>query len=82
MTPGRLLIQIRKDSTRTVTVVDSVALGRHLRELRERADISLRSMAKLLGVSAPYLSDAELGRRTMALANQKRFVELCQKQNV
>ena len=38
-------------------------LGQKIRELREDADISLRELAKRLGVSAPFLSDVELGRR-------------------
>ena len=38
-------------------------LGEHLRELRENKDFSVRELAKRLGVSAPFLSDVELGRR-------------------
>jgi transcriptional regulator with XRE-family HTH domain len=38
-------------------------LGLKLRQLREDADISLRDLAKRLKVSAPFLSDVELGRR-------------------
>jgi len=34
-----------------------------LRELREAKDISLRELARRIGVSAPFLSDVELGRR-------------------
>jgi len=39
--------------------------GRVLRKLRESRDMSLRDAAKKLGISAPYLSDVELGRRRM-----------------
>ena len=42
---------------------DEIALGRKLRELREAADISLRELARGVDVSAPFLSDVELGRR-------------------
>ena len=38
-------------------------LGQEIRELREKNDISLRELAKKLGVSAAFLSDVELGRR-------------------
>lgn len=39
------------------------SLGEVLREWRDKADISLREMAKEVGVSAPFLSDVELGKR-------------------
>jgi transcriptional regulator with XRE-family HTH domain len=38
-------------------------LGQHLRDLRERNHISLRSLASRVRITAPYLSDIELGRR-------------------
>lgn len=38
-------------------------LGERIRELREQKDISLRELAKRLGVSPAFLSDIELGRR-------------------
>jgi transcriptional regulator with XRE-family HTH domain len=41
----------------------SITLGKKLRELRERAGLSLREVAKAAKVSAPFLSDVELGRR-------------------
>lgn len=34
-----------------------------MRRLRQNKGISLRDMAKRLSISAPYLSDLELGRR-------------------
>lgn len=51
-------------------------MGQRLRELRERANLSLREVAKAANVSAPFLSDVELGRRfptneTLALIAQK-----------
>lgn len=57
--------------------VDSAAsMGQRLRELRERAGLSLREVAKAANISAPFLSDVELGRRfptneTLALIAQK-----------
>ncbi len=41
----------------------TVTLGQRLRELRERAGLSLREVAKAAKISAPFLSDVELGRR-------------------
>jgi transcriptional regulator with XRE-family HTH domain len=38
-------------------------LGDRIRELREQQDFSVRELAKKLKVSAPFLSDVELGRR-------------------
>lgn len=38
-------------------------LGERIRELREEQDISVRELAKKLGVTAPFWSDVELGRR-------------------
>jgi transcriptional regulator with XRE-family HTH domain len=42
---------------------DEVTLGRKLRSLREATGQSLRELAREIGVSAPFLSDVELGRR-------------------
>lgn len=39
------------------------SLGQKIKELRDTADLSLRELAKILDVSAPFLSDVELGRR-------------------
>jgi transcriptional regulator with XRE-family HTH domain len=38
-------------------------LGERIRELREQHDLSVRELAKKIHVSAPFLSDVELGRR-------------------
>ena len=38
-------------------------LGDRIRELRGEKDVSLRELAKKLGLSAAFLSDVELGRR-------------------
>lgn len=37
--------------------------GQRIRELREKKDLSLRELAKKIGISAAFLSDVELGRR-------------------
>jgi transcriptional regulator with XRE-family HTH domain len=43
--------------------MDETSLGQRLRELRDRADLSVRELAKRIGISSPFLSDVELGRR-------------------
>ena len=39
------------------------SLGEFIRELREKADLSLRELANKVVISPPFLSDIELGRR-------------------
>ena len=41
----------------------TTAFGSKLREEREKKNISLRELAKKIGVSGAFLSDIELGRR-------------------
>jgi transcriptional regulator with XRE-family HTH domain len=43
--------------------MNTTAFGSKLREEREKKDISLRELAKKIGVSGAFLSDIELGRR-------------------
>ena len=40
-----------------------ISLGQRIHELRDKADLSLRKLANQIGVSGPFLSDIELGRR-------------------
>jgi transcriptional regulator with XRE-family HTH domain len=49
--------------TTTVEKVDHAKAGSEIRRLRVAAGISLRRLALLLQVSAPFLSDMELGKR-------------------
>src|SRR4051812_23016022 len=59
-------------------------LGERIRELREAHDLSVRELARKISVSAPFLSDVELGRRhpsdevlkTIATVLQTSFDEL------
>ena len=41
----------------------SIGLGQAIREAREKAKMSLRQLAGRIGVSAPFLSEVEHGRR-------------------
>jgi transcriptional regulator with XRE-family HTH domain len=40
-----------------------ISLGQRIHELRDRAGLSLRKLADQIGISSPFLSDIELGRR-------------------
>lgn len=48
---------------RIVTAIDHIATGAALRERRKAAGVSMREMARRMGLSAPYVGDLELGRR-------------------
>jgi transcriptional regulator with XRE-family HTH domain len=39
------------------------SLGQRLHQLRDKADLSMSELAKKVGISPPFLSDIELGRR-------------------
>lgn len=53
-------------------------MGAHLRALREAARASLRRCAKALGISPTYLSDIELGKRSVSLDFRDRMrASLC-----
>jgi transcriptional regulator with XRE-family HTH domain len=51
-------------------------LGSKIREFREERDLSLRELAKRLGVSAAFLSDIELGRRYPSEENLKDLARM------
>jgi transcriptional regulator with XRE-family HTH domain len=40
-----------------------ISLGQRIHELRDKTGLSLRKMADQIGISSPFLSDIELGRR-------------------
>jgi DNA-binding transcriptional regulator YiaG len=44
-------------------------VGKALRNCREYRKLSLRECARQIGVSAPYLSDVERGRRSISTGN-------------
>src|SRR5262249_52490825 len=59
------------DSSRRATLLQAsladkmieISLGQRLHELRDKADLSLRELARKAGISSPFLSDIELGRQ-------------------
>lgn len=58
---------------KVVKVVDHEATGAEWRGVREGAGVSLRSLARTMGVSAAYLSDLERGRRNWTEEVESRY---------
>jgi transcriptional regulator with XRE-family HTH domain len=54
---------VKVDSPRQQAKRSSAAIGEFIREQREQAQVSLRQLARLAGVSNPYLSQIERGLR-------------------
>jgi transcriptional regulator with XRE-family HTH domain len=51
--------------------------GQRIRELRQEKDLSLREFAQRLGgITAPYLSDIELGRRYPSEAIMEKMADV------
>ena len=53
-----------KVPTVQVTEIDSQKAGEQIRRLRQSKGLSLRRLAKDMGISVMFLCDLELGRRT------------------
>ena len=60
----------------TGRVYDIHALGSRLRAMRKQSGKSLREIADLMGLSVPYLSDVELGRRRATSKIMRAYREL------
>jgi len=58
----------------TGRVKDPKAIGAAMRKLREKTGISLRAFARILKLSAPYVSDLELGQRGWSDDMQARYI--------
>ena len=56
--------------TKKATEIDHIETGKRIRKERERIGMSLRKLAILMGITPPFLSDLELGRRNW---NEDRF---------
>src|SRR5260370_15568817 len=65
----------------TVSLRMQQSLGEKIKELRLKLAVSVRELARRIGISAPFLSDIELGRRfpspdvLLALAKKLVFSE-------
>ena len=64
---------------RTIHIVDQDQTGNEARAYRSAHDLSLRSVAKEMGVSAMYLSHLETGKRKWNQAKAERFAEAVRK---
>jgi transcriptional regulator with XRE-family HTH domain len=51
------------------------ALGAALRACREAKGVSLREVAKAVGLSAPFISDCELGRRNLSPHHRTTYLK-------
>jgi predicted transcriptional regulator len=71
-TPAQSILQ---GFSEQVWKVNQGDLATCMRRLREQHSCSLRKMAVKLGVSAPYLSDLELGRRNWSEKRIKSFLQ-------
>lgn len=58
---------------KTVQVVDHAATGLRARKHRKSQGVTLRAVARHMNISAPYLSDLELGRRNWTLDLSLKF---------
>lgn len=64
-----------------MTLGDAQArMGRALRACREAKGLSLRECAKQLKLSAPYLSDVELGCRSISAGNLECYMGIMMRQ--
>lgn len=62
--------------TKTIVVPDHVRIGRDFRVLRKTLNLSLRTVAKVLDVSAPFLSDLERGNRTWTKEKLENYTSM------
>lgn len=72
--------EIRKACSKQVLVwqLNETKMGRRLRELRTDSRLSLRELAKLLEVSAPFPHDCEMGHRNLSNLHTILFVYYCE----
>ena len=60
--------------TKRTEEIDHVETGKRMRASRVKKHVSLRTLADRIGVSAPYLSDLELGRRAWSEERAQQFI--------
>lgn len=57
----------------TGRVLDPRETGNEMRQMREKRRVSVHEMARRLNLSAPYISDLELGRRAFNAGLIQRY---------
>lgn len=62
-----------------VTEVNHVEAGAIIRSLRKEHGMSLRTLAKEMDYSAPFISDLELGRRNWTEENFRNAIKIITK---
>ncbi len=58
------------------TEINHQLAGDRVRQVRKKAGISLRKLATEMGVSAPFLSDLERGRRNWSEKNYAQALKI------
>lgn len=66
-------------STKTVKVIDHVATGKRMQNLRYKSGLSGKKVADLLGFSQPMLAMLEKGRKNWSEDLCERFQEALKK---
>lgn len=74
----RIVTQIEQEETAWVKRrrILHQEIGGQIRILREERKMSLRELARRLGLSAPYISDMELGRRGACGATVEKIINI------
>lgn len=65
--------------THLVRVPDNIATGQLARQARYYAGLTLREVARRLKLSAPFVSDLELGRRKWSEKRIRQFANALKK---
>lgn len=58
-------------------IYDHAAIGKHMQKVRTDAGLSLREVARRLGLSAPYVGDLERGYRYWSKTRIKDYEHAC-----
>jgi len=67
--------------TEKVNKINHLEAGKRIRAAREKAGKSLRWLAHELGITPPFLSDLELGRRNWSAERFQKAVEVLNELN-
>ena len=79
----RAIIRVQEMDRRLQAAIQAtraanLELGSALRFYRQQNRISLRAVARHLKVCAPFLSDCELGRRTLSDKHREAYLDFLQ----
>lgn len=54
-------------------IIEHTETGAEARRQRQNKGVSLRALGRAMGISAPYLSDLERGRRNWTIKRMRHF---------